>query len=75
MAKENKPRTPAEDERRAVEPGELWGDAEVQTARDIERPREAAEDAAVVPGFTTTSVTGSQGGRAVHGLVADEEDA
>lgn len=46
-----------------------------QTGGGIQRPREASEDADVVPGFTTTGPTGSQGGRALHGVApADEED-
>lgn len=46
------------------------GNMDEQTGQDVARPRdrEAVEgDAPVVPGFTTTGVTGSAGGRAVHG--------
>ena len=59
----------------AVEAGDLWRNPAgtpgrgLQTAEDVQRPRDAEAGMDIVPGFTTTSVTGSQSGRSVHGIV------
>jgi len=55
-----------------VEGSDTWRADGVQTAEGIERPRDAGQDSAVVPGFTATGPSGSQGGRALHGVAPDD---
>ena len=51
---------------------DVWRVQDVQTGRNVRRPRDKASDAAVVPGFTGTGPSGSQGGRALHGVAPDD---
>lgn len=59
----------------AVEGSDVWRAEDVQTAEDIQRPRDAEDGMAMVPGFTTTGQSGSQSGRALHGVAPDDVEA
>lgn len=66
---------------RPVEAGDLWrnpagtpGDGR-QTAEDVQRPRDGEDDLDVVPGFTATGPSGSQSGRALHGVAPEDVKA
>ena len=59
-------------DRPAVEGSDAWRAEDERSARDVRRPRDAAEDQAVVPGFTGTGPSGSQGGRALHGVAPED---
>ena len=71
---------PADSESR--EAAQTWDHSDSQpaggsvTANDTARPRDREAQAGtekVVPGFTTTGPSGSQGGRSLYGIAPDEE--
>lgn len=68
----NKPRKEAGDAPPMLDAEDVWRVQDVHSGRSVRRPRDKESDAAVVPGFTGTGPSGSQGGRVLHGVAPDD---